>query len=403
MDEIVYTPQKAAYLRWMEQEGIPIFDGLAVEDVTELPRKPWARMGGTGSYIQLKGSGGVTGMYVVEIPPGGALEPERHMYDELLYVLKGRGSTEVWYDGMRKQAFEWSEGSLFAPPLNTWHRLYNGARESAFLLAVTTAPIIMDFFRDSDFVFNNSYAFKSRYQGEDSYFNMSTKRYKAKRTSMWDTNFIADARTAPLDAAPYKVAEGGITCFEMADNSLIGHMSEWPSGIYHKAHYHAAGAILLVAEEPVEDRRKIRFDVLESEELFEQQRIAVVAIKLNPVPFLGQPPAFDHETHGIRHPLGRMGSVRRKEEDLAGANRDVHDLPALDRLQDHLAFELIEELGSVVDVIVLAVVRPADDHDDEIVSLEDLLVAHRRLEVAPVLVDPPLQIQRLRNHGVPRR
>ena len=39
MDEIVYTPQKAAYLRWMEEEGIPIFDGLAVEDVTELPRK----------------------------------------------------------------------------------------------------------------------------------------------------------------------------------------------------------------------------------------------------------------------------------------------------------------------------------------------------------------------------
>ena len=104
----------------------------------------------------------------------------------------------------------------------------------------------MDFFRDSDFVFNNRYAFKSRYQGEDSYFAMSTKRYKAKRTSMWDTNFIADARTAPLDSAPYKVAEGGITCFEMADNSLIGHMSEWPSGIYHKAHYHAAGAILLV-------------------------------------------------------------------------------------------------------------------------------------------------------------
>src|SRR2546425_12664449 len=213
MEEIVYTPQKAAYLRWIQQEGIPIFDGLAVEDVTELPRKPWARMGGTGSFIQLKGSGGVTGMYVVEIPPGGALEPARHMYDELLYVLKGRGSTEVWYEGMRKQAFEWSEGSLFAPPLNTWHRLYNGARESAFLLAVTTAPIIMDFFRDSDFVFNNPYAFKSRYKGEDSYFNMSTKRYKANRTSMWDTNFIADARTAPLDAAPYKVAEGGITCF----------------------------------------------------------------------------------------------------------------------------------------------------------------------------------------------
>ena len=28
MDEIVYTQQKAAYLRWMEEEGIPIFEDL---------------------------------------------------------------------------------------------------------------------------------------------------------------------------------------------------------------------------------------------------------------------------------------------------------------------------------------------------------------------------------------
>src|SRR5947207_12759627 len=101
MNEIVYKPQKAAYLRWMEQEGIPIFDGLAVEDVTELPRKPWARMGGSMTYIQLKGRVGVTGMYVVVFPVGGALEPERLMYDELLYVLIVRGRTEVWYGVLR--------------------------------------------------------------------------------------------------------------------------------------------------------------------------------------------------------------------------------------------------------------------------------------------------------------
>src|SRR5204862_6611964 len=160
--------------------------------------------------------------------------------------------------------------------------------------------------------------------------------------------------------------------------------------------------VLLVAEEPVEDGRKVLLDVMESEELFVEQRTAVVAIELHPVLFVREPLALDDETHGIRHPLGRVGSARRKEEDLAGANRDVHGLPALDRLQDHLAFELIEELGSLIEVVVLAVVRPADDHDDEIVSLEDLLVAHRRLEIATVLVDPPLQIQRLRFHGVPR-
>src|SRR5262249_45395715 len=159
---------------------------------------------------------------------------------------KGGGGREVGRVGRRKQAFEWAGGTLLPPPLTTCTRHYNGAREPAFLLGVTTAPIIMDFFRDPNFVFNNSYAFKSRYNGEESYFAMTDRRYKATRTSMWDTNFIADARVATVDSAPYKVAEGGITCFEMADNSLIGHISEWPSGIYHKAHYHAAGAILLV-------------------------------------------------------------------------------------------------------------------------------------------------------------
>src|SRR5215831_20617239 len=96
-----------------------------------------------------------------------------------------------------------------------------------------------------------------------------------------------------------------------------------------------------------------------------------------------------------------MGDSPRQEEDLAGTNRDVHDVPTLDRFQDHLAFELVEELGSLVDVVVLAAVRPADDHDDEIGVLEDLLVADRGLQQMPVLVDPPLEIEGLRYYGVP--
>lgn len=246
MEDFVYVPQKTAYQSWMEREGIPIVEGYAVEDVTQLAMKPWARLGGRGTYINLKGGGGVTGMYAVEIPSGGALNPERHIYDKLLYVIKGRGGTEVWQDNGKKQLFEWSEGSIFAPPLNTWHRLVNGAREPAVLVAVTTAPMIWDIFRDEDFIFNNNYQFKNRYRGEDGYFNMSQKRYKATQTHIWETNFISDARSAELDAAAYKIREGGITCFEMAENSLIGHISEWPAGIYHKAHYHAAGAVLVV-------------------------------------------------------------------------------------------------------------------------------------------------------------
>jgi len=85
--DIVYTPAKTGYQQWMEQEGIPIVEGLAIEDVTDLALKPWKRLGGNGTYIQLKGGGGVTGMYVVEIPAGGALNPEKHIYDKLIYIL----------------------------------------------------------------------------------------------------------------------------------------------------------------------------------------------------------------------------------------------------------------------------------------------------------------------------
>ncbi len=246
MDTVAYKPAKTGYQIWMEQEGIPVAEGYGIEDVTELPRKPWKRLGGTGSYIQLVGGGGVTGMYVVEIPSGGALNPERHLYDKLLYVLKGRGATEVWHEGQKKQSFEWSEGSIFAPPLNTWHRLVNGAREPAIVLAVTTAPLVLDLFRDPEFVFNNDFQFKTRYRGEEDYFKSQENYWKAHKTQIWETNFIADARSAKLEEAPYKQAKGGLTCFEMSDNCLIGHISDWPSGIYHKAHYHQAGAVLLV-------------------------------------------------------------------------------------------------------------------------------------------------------------
>ena len=46
--DIVYTPAKTGYQRWMEQEGIPIVEGLAREDVTDLALKPWKRLQAEG-------------------------------------------------------------------------------------------------------------------------------------------------------------------------------------------------------------------------------------------------------------------------------------------------------------------------------------------------------------------
>jgi hypothetical protein len=32
----------------------------------------------------------------------------------------------------------------------------------------------------------------------------------------------------------------------LSDNTLIGHLAEWPVGRYHKAHYHGGGAVLVI-------------------------------------------------------------------------------------------------------------------------------------------------------------
>ena len=84
-----------------------------LKDVAYQMRTPefWNAMdmiGGRGSYIQLYGTEGKWGCYVIEVPPGGALNPEKHMYEEIFLVVEGRGTTEVWIEGDQKRhVFEW--------------------------------------------------------------------------------------------------------------------------------------------------------------------------------------------------------------------------------------------------------------------------------------------------------
>ncbi len=69
---------------------------------------------------------------MVEVPARGALNPEKHMYEEIFLVVEGRGSTEVWQDGdTRKHMFEWQKGSMFSIPMNAMHRIVNATSSPA--------------------------------------------------------------------------------------------------------------------------------------------------------------------------------------------------------------------------------------------------------------------------------
>ena len=237
--------RKTAYFQWMNRQGIPVVDGYGVEDVRNLAMKPWEKIGGHASFINLYGMEGVTGMYVAEIPAGGALKPEKHFYEKVIVILSGHGATEVWQDGGRKQSFEWGPWSLFAPPMNTSHRMVNGGREPVKFLAVTNAPLLFDVVHNEEFLFNCPYNFTDRYSGADGFFNVGTKRYETGMQHIWETNFIMDIQSAALDHREVKGAGVRITQFELSGNGLIGHLAQWPAGRYHKAHYHGPGAILL--------------------------------------------------------------------------------------------------------------------------------------------------------------
>ncbi len=153
----------STYDDFMATEGIPCFRGLGIDSVMNLPLAPWRRLGGRGSYIQLHGTEGKWGSYVVEVPTGGATTPERHLFDEVFLVLAGRGSTEIWSDGDEpRHAFEWQTGSLFSVPFNAWHRLVNGSATPSLLLVGTTAPVIVNHLGDPAAVFDPPWQFRKR-------------------------------------------------------------------------------------------------------------------------------------------------------------------------------------------------------------------------------------------------
>jgi quercetin dioxygenase-like cupin family protein len=240
--------RQTSYEAWLQEENIPIHNGYGIGDITVLPRGPWKRTGGNGAYIELKGMEGFTGMYVGEIPSGGALNPENHLYEKLIYILRGVGATEIWQvgDDKKKMHFEWQQGSLFAIPLNTRHRLVNGSNQPAIFLAVTSAPLMIDLLHNMPFVLGCDYKFADRFAAQPDYFVPKTERKEIGGFVNWESNFIADARGALVDPSEAKGFGVRITSFDMGGSTLVGHIAEWPVGRYHKAHFHQGGAILLI-------------------------------------------------------------------------------------------------------------------------------------------------------------
>ncbi len=235
---------KSTYQKWVETEGIPVIRDFFLKDIRQVALEPWKRKGGLGVYLNLIGTGEANDAYICEIPPGKSLNPERHLFEEMIFVVSGSGATSVWLESGKKQMFEWQAGSLFAPPLNCWYQLFNGSgSEPARILAVTSAPVVMNMFHNIDFVFNNNFEFTDRFSGEEEYFSARGKAYPGR---VWDTNFVPDVRAIGLQEWKERGAGGKNIMLELSENTLCGHISEFQVGTYKKAHRHGPGAHVII-------------------------------------------------------------------------------------------------------------------------------------------------------------
>jgi len=228
------------YLSWAEKEGVPITEDFGV-DLLKVPIAHWSRMGVEGGIVHLKGRGDFVSVFVLDLAPGAKTEPQKHLFEEVVYVLSGHGSTVVETSDGHKHSFEWGPKSLFALPLNCRYQHFNSSgRERARLSSTNSLPTMLNLFHNEAFVFDNSFQFMDRqgapgfFAGEGNFIPVRPGR------NMWETNFIPDLAAFELKAWDQRGAGGSSMMFILAEGTIHAHSSQMPVGTYKKAHRHGA-------------------------------------------------------------------------------------------------------------------------------------------------------------------
>jgi quercetin dioxygenase-like cupin family protein len=235
------------YEEWRKREGVPLIGGVYIKDMKAVEVGPWPRKGDgvSGALCYLDGDDEAD-EHIVELSPGSATAPLRHMYTEAIYVVSGHGSTSLWGDRAAKQTFEWGPGSYFVLPTNARHQFFNASlSRPARWFSVTDLPQLLRQWASEDFVFNNSYDFRDRYAGEPDYFSAEAKLYRGR---VWETNFIPDIKKLPLYEWKSRGGGGTNAFMVMGAGMMESHVSRFESGHYKKAHRHGPGAHLYITE-----------------------------------------------------------------------------------------------------------------------------------------------------------
>jgi len=233
----------SSYQRFAANEGAPLYDGSALENLKTLPLQEWERRGGSVAYTRLGEQENIN-LQVVEIPPKRQLKPEHHIYEAVMYVLQGRGATTIWQEGEPKQTVEWEENALLAIPLNAWHQEFNSSSdEPCRVVFGTNMAHVINLYHNLEFVFDNPFSFQDRYSHSRQRFFVDAGNQLNLR--LFETNFIPDIKNFLLDPYPERGKRTSVMRLCMANASLSLHIAEISPGTYMTAHKHGPVAHVL--------------------------------------------------------------------------------------------------------------------------------------------------------------
>jgi len=230
-----------SYMEWALREGVPVVEDFAIDlGVAEVG--PWARLDARGAIFNLKGRGDFTSIFLIELSAGAKTSPQKHLYEEIVYVIAGHGNTTVETPDGRKHSFEWGPNSLFALPLNARYQHFNGSgSQPARLASTNNLCMTLNLYHDDSFIFDNQHAFANR-MGRNGYFAGEGDFIPYRPGAhMWETNFVPDLTQIELKEWDARGPGSTSLLFILANGTLGAHSSEIPVGSYKKAHRHDAG------------------------------------------------------------------------------------------------------------------------------------------------------------------
>jgi mannose-6-phosphate isomerase-like protein (cupin superfamily) len=242
---------------WIESLGLPIHTGYYIDDLSAVPLGFWEERGCAAAFIQLEGQQGITETRVSEIPPRAVLPAVRLAFDEVVYVVQGRGATTVGQPSGKRKSFEWQANSMFLLPRHQYHEFANtSGSQPARLLHYNYFPLLLTASPDATPFMTtavNAERVDTELDLEALYAEPSLRppdehgAFWAKRAQAWVGSFFPDMSAwDKLTVNQGRGAGGRSVIVEFPNSEIWCHMSMFPSRTYKKAHRHGPGRAIVI-------------------------------------------------------------------------------------------------------------------------------------------------------------